>query len=232
MSCGNYAVFCPKAFAGIGATLPDTVMDRAIPVELHRRAPDERHPARFRQASARAELSPLRDRIAAWATVAKERLTDAEPELPDELSDRQQDSWEPLLAVADLAGGEWPERARDCLCHVQVDRRASRDALAAGRVGIEDVYGPTDRSVDSLVHTVSRSLGAPPHRFLVLSSTSTVTMAICAHWVPILQTRWAARAPVADRDYDVQPSGSYVAAGFREGRAPMNLRPEKALSLL
>jgi hypothetical protein len=39
-------------------------------------------------------------------------LRDAEPEIPDALSDRAADSWEPLLAIADLAGGDWPERAR------------------------------------------------------------------------------------------------------------------------
>ena len=28
------------------------------------------------------------------------------------LSDRQEDIWQPLFAVAALAGGDWPERAR------------------------------------------------------------------------------------------------------------------------
>ena len=37
-------------------------------------------------------------------------LAEAEPELPVE--DREADVWEPLIAVADLAGGEWPELAR------------------------------------------------------------------------------------------------------------------------
>ncbi len=36
----------------------------------------------------------------------------ARPELPDELGDRAADCWEPLVAIADRAGGEWPERAR------------------------------------------------------------------------------------------------------------------------
>ena len=35
----------------------------------------------------------------------------AEPVLPDTLNDRAQDVWEPLLAIADLAGGAWPELA-------------------------------------------------------------------------------------------------------------------------
>ena len=43
---------------------------------------------------------------------AVDALTDAEPALPDALSDRAQDGWEPLLAIADLAGGVWPDRSR------------------------------------------------------------------------------------------------------------------------
>jgi putative DNA primase/helicase len=32
--------------------------------------------------------------------------------LPAVLNDRAQDNWEPLLAIADTAGGHWPELAR------------------------------------------------------------------------------------------------------------------------
>jgi hypothetical protein len=35
--------------------------------------------------------------------------------MPDELDDRAQDSYESLVAIADMAGGEWPERARAAL---------------------------------------------------------------------------------------------------------------------
>ena len=34
------------------------------------------------------------------------------PVLPKGIEDRDADVWEPLLAVAELAGGHWPERAR------------------------------------------------------------------------------------------------------------------------
>src|SRR5262249_49627373 len=37
----NFAVFCPKALAGIGK-LPDTLRDRAVPIQLVRRTRDER----------------------------------------------------------------------------------------------------------------------------------------------------------------------------------------------
>jgi putative DNA primase/helicase len=32
--------------------------------------------------------------------------------MPDGLNDRAADTWEPLIAIADLAGGDWPARAR------------------------------------------------------------------------------------------------------------------------
>ena len=33
-------------------------------------------------------------------------------DFPEGLSDRAEDSWEPLLIIAEAAGGRWPERAR------------------------------------------------------------------------------------------------------------------------
>src|ERR1700752_5305904 len=54
----------------------------------------------------------LHDWLESLATGMVGVLEDFYPELPDWLVDRPADVWEPLLAVADLAGGEWPERAR------------------------------------------------------------------------------------------------------------------------
>jgi hypothetical protein len=36
--------------------------------------------------------------------------------MPRELNDRAADVWEPLLAIADIAGGQWPEQAREAAC--------------------------------------------------------------------------------------------------------------------
>ena len=107
----DFAVYCPKAFAGI-KSLPDTVADRSIPIVLHRRAPTDRKPARFRLAKTKAELATLASALKQWGEAHVGTLAEADPELPDELSDRAQDAWEPLLAIADLAGGPWSTRAR------------------------------------------------------------------------------------------------------------------------
>jgi hypothetical protein len=40
-------------------------------------------------------------------------MTEARPALPDGVADRDADVWEPLIALADAAGSEWPERARE-----------------------------------------------------------------------------------------------------------------------
>ena len=109
----DFSTFCPKAIAGIGK-LPDTVADRAIPIRLRRKAKGEQV-ERFRDRRARTEAEPLRDWIEAWAQRSIETLRLAEPHLPEELSDRQQDGVEPLLGIADLAGGDWPERSRRAL---------------------------------------------------------------------------------------------------------------------
>src|SRR5215217_5951360 len=57
MTYEDFPVYCPKAVAGIGK-LPDTVADRAIPIELKRRKPSEQV-ERFRLRKAGPEALPL-----------------------------------------------------------------------------------------------------------------------------------------------------------------------------
>jgi hypothetical protein len=99
----EFDVFGPKAIAGIG-NMPDTVTDRGIPIRLKRRAPSEMV-AKFRRRRAAAEAAAI---TFDWSTVT----VDPNVPVPDELNDRAADSWEPLLAIADAAGGRWPVRGR------------------------------------------------------------------------------------------------------------------------
>jgi hypothetical protein len=100
--------YCAVALAGLN-DLPDTIMSRSIIVRMRRRAPTEKvEPWRLRINAPQAE--PIREALAAWAAESAECIT--WPELPPEIQDRNADVWEALVAVADLAGGDWPERAR------------------------------------------------------------------------------------------------------------------------
>lgn len=53
-----------------------------------------------------------------WADEHVKALREARPHLPEELSDRQQDISEPLIAIADLAGDRWPSVMRPSLLEV------------------------------------------------------------------------------------------------------------------
>lgn len=111
----EFSVFCPKALAGIGR-LPDTVADRSIPITLARRAPGHTT-ARFRRREVAPRAEALSNALALWAAAPDTvpTLTAARPAIPGALGDRAADICEPLLAVADLAGGDWPDSARIAL---------------------------------------------------------------------------------------------------------------------
>ncbi|GAA2218809.1 DUF3631 domain-containing protein [Streptomyces indiaensis] len=102
--------YCAVAMAGLGS-LPDTVLTRSVIVRMRKRAPNEKVEP-YRQRIHEKQGHVLRDRLAKWADSVREQVTDAWPEMPEGVTDRPADVWEPLLAVADAAGGDWPTRAR------------------------------------------------------------------------------------------------------------------------
>lgn len=102
------ATFAMAALAGIG-NMPDTIEDRAVTVSMRRRAPDESvQPFRARREG--PALAGLRTDLHQWVRSQLDPLAAAVPALPVE--DRAADTWEPLVAVADQAGGHWPATAR------------------------------------------------------------------------------------------------------------------------
>lgn len=106
-----FLTWCPKVFAGING-LPDTVEDRSIKINMRRKKPDEKT-ERFRLEKEAPKIEELCRKLLRFANDNKERLAQADPEIPEALNDRQADCWRPLIAIADLAGGEWPRKARE-----------------------------------------------------------------------------------------------------------------------
>ena len=139
----EFEPFCPKALSGIGEVLPDTTADRCIPIELVRQSREEKT-ERFRKREAEALVATIRAELQAWAQQPEviDRLREARPDLPEELTDRQQDICEPLLAIADLAGGEWSKKARSALvklCCVKEDASTGVTLLA----DVRDIFNST-----------------------------------------------------------------------------------------
>lgn len=120
----EFPTFAMAALAGIG-TMPDTITDRAVNITMRRRVFGE-HVSQFRARRDEPVLHGLRERLAVWVQGHAEELTNAEPDMPVE--DRAADTWEPLIAIADAAGGHWPRLAREaCVALVAGAEDAQED---------------------------------------------------------------------------------------------------------
>jgi len=205
----NFSTFCPKAIAGIGK-LPDTVADRSIPIRLKRAAPGEIL-ERFRLRDIEAEATSLRDHLEAWCESIADKLPNARPELPDALTDRQQDGAEPLLAIADAAGGQWAETARLALVELCAEAQALDDSI--GKQLLSDIWDIFEsRAVDRLT---SAELVA------ALTEIETSPWSEWSHGKPLTATRLARLlrrydiAPRSIRTGDKTPKG-YMREDFRD----------------
>jgi putative DNA primase/helicase len=109
--------FEPRAFSTYSACaialigkLPATLTDRSVPIDLRRRRPDEAIEAfRFDRTGS---LDQLARQAARWAMDHADHVRGADPDMPAGVFNRAADNWRPLLAIADVAGGDWPARAR------------------------------------------------------------------------------------------------------------------------
>jgi hypothetical protein len=102
--------FAMAVLAGIG-NLPDTIADRAVIITMRRRS-DSEQICRYRTRRDGPRVRAAGERLGQWVVPRSRMIGDAEPALPEALSDRAQDAWESLTAVADAAGGDWPRLAR------------------------------------------------------------------------------------------------------------------------
>ncbi|MDC0769191.1 DUF3631 domain-containing protein [Streptomyces sp. HD] len=124
----GFPSYCALAVAGLG-NLPDTIMTRAVIIRMRRRARNEKV-EQFRIRIHVREGNQLRDRLAKWAETVQEQVTDVFPELPDGVTDRPADVWEPLISIADAAGGDWPQRAREaCVTLVTASKANDKGSI-------------------------------------------------------------------------------------------------------
>ena len=139
-------IFAPKLMAGL-KQLPDTVRDRSLQFEMLRATRTERpQPLSLTERrSLKSITDQFRVQLQAFAENNLAELFDAEPELPEELDDRIQEAVEPLIAIADVAGGDWPVKGREALVNIKRIMAKSdntqndlKDLLS----NIREVFGP------------------------------------------------------------------------------------------
>lgn len=112
----SFSTWCPMVLAAIGK-LPDTLMDRSIIVPMFRKKKSDqvtRWTQKTKTSQAfRAEVESIRRECSRWVQDHQEELLEADPKLLDALSDRGNDNWSGLWAIAELCGKEWLEKAQD-----------------------------------------------------------------------------------------------------------------------
>jgi len=137
------------ALAGLD-DLPDTIMTRSVVVRMRRRKSSEPKPTPWRGRDAESRpVVELRRQLARWAESVAGDAGQSWPEMPEGVEDRDADVWEALLAVADLAGGVWPERARGAATRMVA--RSHEKAPSLGVLLLRDTRQAfTDAQVDRL----------------------------------------------------------------------------------
>jgi putative DNA primase/helicase len=118
----RFSTWAPKAIALIGE-LPDTLQDRSVVIELKRKLKGEAV-ARFR-ADRTGPMTILNRKVARWVADNMHTLQSADPITPEDLNDRAADNWRPLLAIAEVAGGRWPNIARKAASALSGDKEDS-----------------------------------------------------------------------------------------------------------
>src|SRR5262245_5177996 len=107
----QFSTYSAVAIAIIGS-LPETLHDRSVVIDLKRRLPSETISPFY--ADRTGHLDVLARKAARWCYDHADQVkaVDGPELLPPGIYNREGDNWRPLLAIAQVAGGDWPERAR------------------------------------------------------------------------------------------------------------------------
>jgi putative DNA primase/helicase len=132
----KFSTWAPIAVAAIGR-LPDTLADRSIAIVMKRKSPKRKVERLIRRNKwAYQTAAETARKIQRWANDNRATLAVAKPALPDDIDDRAMNNWEILLAIADLAGGDWPILARRAAVKLSSGRD---DAGSLGEMLIVDI---------------------------------------------------------------------------------------------
>jgi len=124
----EFRVFCPKAFAGLGNYLPDTVLDRSVDVAIQRKKKTEEVSA-LEVEQIERETEQHQVAVRKWAAAARDWLREFQPDRPKEFHDRQWDCSKLLLQIADMAGLEWGRKVRSALVELFTGSAVQDDSL-------------------------------------------------------------------------------------------------------
>jgi hypothetical protein len=207
----SYDPFCPKILAGIG-WLPDTIVDRSIPILIHRRLKTQ--PCQKYRRQNRDNAKPLHDALEAWSKDDElKSLRERQPQMPECMTDRQEDIWEPLLAIADSIGGDVPRLVREAaraLCSSDDDEELGHGI--AYLVAIRKVIGEQSRIRSADLIDGLWDADALPSRLLEDEKPNYKKI---GHWLSKFIMSYGGKRP-RQLDFDGENARGYEAAELKE----------------
>ncbi|PRX45651.1 uncharacterized protein DUF3631 [Prauserella shujinwangii] len=164
MKVEKFPVYAPAALAGIAGHMPATITTRAITVHMKRRRADEQV-AEFWEEDVEREARPVRERLAAWVESVGEQVGRSRPTMPEGVRDRAAEIWRPLIAIADAAGGHWPDTARAACEHFVAHASTQPDSIGIRLLAdLRDLYSRhnTNRMTTADILTALHELDESP----------------------------------------------------------------------
>ena len=131
----QFSVFGPMALGGLGK-VPETIETRSVPIPMVKRKEGSRKVKPFRLRTAGERMAAVKGKLEGWSVAAWPKLLVAETELP--FPDRRADVWEPLVAIGNLAGDGWQQRAWKA-CKTITDEQAKKQRSATGVQLLRDI---------------------------------------------------------------------------------------------
>ena len=131
-------VYCPKGFAGNGShSIGDTLISRSISIRMWPLTGDQSvEPIDNR--AIEFVLKPLKGKLGEWFSVeANVDSLPEYPEMPYGMESRAKDAWTVLVAIAEAAGGTWPEATKNYALKIQT---GISETKSIKRTLLEDIY--------------------------------------------------------------------------------------------
>src|SRR5262249_27222450 len=144
----EFDVYGAQIISMKGLKMPDTTLSRCIICMIWPKLANEVvEEFTYRDDE---EFKIIRRKLARGAIDHAVALRDAIPNFPLGFNNRIRMNWKMLLAIADLAGGEWPKRVRSAALELEIDRDEPSEAIRLFQA-LKGIWGKAEeRTSESL----------------------------------------------------------------------------------
>lgn len=156
-----FRTFAPVALAMIGEP-PATIRDRCIVLRMRRRSRNELVDLVRPGRPLREQHLELVRRCRRWGQDHGDELAEAVPAIPPGMDDRRGNCWWPLLAIADSAGGDWPDLAREAAIVLSTTPPDDEEAGIRLLADLRAVFGIEERLPSAEVLRLLNGIDSAP----------------------------------------------------------------------